>query len=162
MQVIVICLVPYLISFVKTVDTNLQTRSFLPQDTFTYFSEAHGSTSWIDHCLTSESVHQAVESMQVLHDYISSDHSPLVVIICCTQLPELCKVKSHCNTNNINKVDWNKLSQELKYEYSVKTKQLLEKISLPRDAIQCHDPVCSNASHNLRLKIFMMLLLMCA
>ena len=28
MQVIVICLVPYLISFVKTVDTNLQTRSF--------------------------------------------------------------------------------------------------------------------------------------
>ena len=28
MQVIVICLVPYLISFVKKVDTNLQARSF--------------------------------------------------------------------------------------------------------------------------------------
>ena len=28
MQVIVICLVPYLINFVKSVDTNLQTRSF--------------------------------------------------------------------------------------------------------------------------------------
>ena len=59
-------------------------KEFLPQDTFTYFSDAHGSTSWIDHCLTSESVHQAVESMQVLHDYISFDHSPLVVIICCS------------------------------------------------------------------------------
>ena len=79
-------------------------KEFLPQDTFTYFSEAHGSTSWIDHCLTSESIHQAVESMQVLHDYVSSDHSPLV-IICCSQLPELGEVKSHCNTHNINKVD---------------------------------------------------------
>ena len=28
MQVIVICVVPYLINFMKTVDTNLQTRSF--------------------------------------------------------------------------------------------------------------------------------------
>ena len=92
--------------------------------------------------------------MQVLHDYISSYHSPLVVIICCSQLPKLCEVKSHCNTHNINKVDWNKLSQELIYEYSVKTKQLLEKISLPRDAIQCHDLVCSNASHKSEIKDF--------
>ena len=61
--------------------------------------------------------------------------------------------QSRCNTRNINKVDWNKLSQELKYEYSEKTKQL-EKISLPRDAIQCHDPVCSNASHKSEIKDF--------
>ena len=92
--------------------------------------------------------------MQTLHDYISSDHSPLVVNISCSQLPELCEVKSNSNTHIINKVDWNKLSQILKYEYSVKTKQLLVKISLSRDAIQCHDPVCSNAPHKSKIKDF--------
>ena len=30
----------------------------------------------------------------------------------------------------------------------------MEKISLPRDAIQCHDPVCSNASHKSEIKDF--------
>ena len=30
----------------------------------------------------------------------------------------------------------------------------MEKISLPHDAIQCHDPVCSNASHKSEIKDF--------
>ena len=65
---------PLLNQFRDDIEYKFTDKEFLPQDTFTYFSEAHGSTSWIDHCLTSQTVHQAVESMQDLHDYISSDH----------------------------------------------------------------------------------------
>ena len=101
---------PLLNQFCEDSGYKFTDKEFLPQDTFTCFSEAHGSTSWTDHCLTSESVNQAVESMQVLHDYISSDHSPVVVIMCNSQLPELCEAKSHRNIHNKNNVDWNKLS----------------------------------------------------
>ena len=40
--------------------------TLLPQDTFTYISDAHNTTSWIDHFVSSFSVHQAMLNVDVL------------------------------------------------------------------------------------------------
>ena len=40
--------------------------AILPQDIFTYISDAHNTTSWIDHFVSSFSVHQAMLNVDVL------------------------------------------------------------------------------------------------
>ena len=60
----------------------------LPQDTFTYISDAHNTTSWIDHFVSSFSVHQAMLNMDVLTECIISYHRAVAVSIQCSHLPE--------------------------------------------------------------------------
>jgi len=62
--------------------------ALLPQDTFTYISDAHNTTSWIDHFVSSFSVHQAMLSVDVLTECIISDHRAVAVRIQCSHLPE--------------------------------------------------------------------------
>ena len=40
-------------------------RAHLPMDTFTFISKAHGSTSWLDHCVTSASGHDSTRQVQI-------------------------------------------------------------------------------------------------
>ena len=46
---------------------------------YTFVSAAHGSTSWIDHCLSSSPLHARIQSISVLCDITVSDHMPLVI-----------------------------------------------------------------------------------
>ena len=55
--------------------------AILPQDTFTYISDARNTTSWIDHFVSSFSVHQAMLNMDVLTECIISDHRAVAVSI---------------------------------------------------------------------------------
>ena len=45
----------------------------------TFVSAAHGSTSWIDHCLSSPLLHSKVTDISVLHNVSVTDHLPLVI-----------------------------------------------------------------------------------
>jgi len=40
-------------------------RLLLPNDSFTFVSDCHGKTSWLDHCLTSDSVHNCISSIKI-------------------------------------------------------------------------------------------------
>lgn len=51
----------------------------LSSDTFTFISEAHGCTRWLDHCLVTRAAWQSIEDVYVKHDVFWSDHFPLVV-----------------------------------------------------------------------------------
>ena len=48
-------------------------------NTFTYVSAAHGSTSWLDHCLCSPSLHSTICGISVIYDVSVDDHLPLVI-----------------------------------------------------------------------------------
>ena len=52
----------------------------LPVDSFTYLSDSHNSTTWIDHCLSCASADQLKDRMKILHQYLISDHRPLLVL----------------------------------------------------------------------------------
>lgn len=46
---------------------------------FTYVSYAHGTTSWLDHCVTSRQAMAATTAIEVREDVFWSDHKPLLV-----------------------------------------------------------------------------------
>ena len=54
-------------------------KELLPDSTFT--SNAYGTTSWLDHCVTSVTGLDNIESVTVIDEYICSDHLPLRVVI---------------------------------------------------------------------------------
>ena len=43
-------------------------------DNFTFVSAAHGSTSWLDHCLCSPSLHNLLQSVEIRFDVCTDDH----------------------------------------------------------------------------------------
>ena len=47
-------------------------KELLPDSTFTCISNAHGTTSWLDHCVTSVTGLDNIESVTVIDEYISS------------------------------------------------------------------------------------------
>lgn len=46
---------------------------------YTYKSDVHGSTSWLDHCLATASAHDLCTGAQILYDVFWSDHYPLLI-----------------------------------------------------------------------------------
>ena len=44
---------------------------------FTYVSDAHNSTSWLDHIICSHNVHSKIKAIKILDKLPSSDHLPL-------------------------------------------------------------------------------------
>ena len=119
-------------------------KLLLPADTFTYVSDCHGSTTWIDHCLSSASFHQAIQNMTVLQDIIISDHRPLAFDISCANLP-IIEIKSDIKLSN--KVIWGQVTSDQKYAYSLMCKKLFSEINLPTSVINCEDPLCQSDQH---------------
>ena len=69
----------------------LSDLSFLGYDrkkehTFTFVSEAHQSTSWLDHCASNSLGHNNIVDMEVLYNCVSSDHLPLMLCIKSTDI----------------------------------------------------------------------------
>src|SRR5208282_4738942 len=69
--------------------------SRLNDDVFTYCSDSGLNTSWTDHILCSTMVDNTVSSVNILYDFISSDHKPIEVSfdqLLCVQMSNQIKV----------------------------------------------------------------------
>ena len=53
----------------------------LVRDGFTYVSDAWSTTSWIDHFVCSQDAHEAISSIDICYDYVTSDHLPIHVCV---------------------------------------------------------------------------------
>ena len=84
-------------SFSEENELVISDYELLPSDSFTFVSEAHGTTFWLDHCLTSKSMFNCVKNISVLMEYITSDHLPLSVVFSYDHLPNLTKLPQPCN-----------------------------------------------------------------
>ena len=51
------------------------------EETYTYFSTAHFSVSWLDHVISSHSAHTLIHTIRVDYSFVSSDHHPLLMDI---------------------------------------------------------------------------------
>ena len=98
-------------NFCKEQGYIISDKCILPSNTFTYLSDSHHTTSWLDHCISSSSVHKSIKNISVLYDYITSDHRPLSITFCCNLLPLL--LSSDEPTNQYTK-SWNCASPEQK------------------------------------------------
>ena len=104
------------------------------KDGFTYVSDAWGTTSWLDHCLATEDAHRAITNIDILYDYIASDHKPVTVNIRVKDLPlHICESV----TDTECKVNWDRVTSEMLATYKYNSEILLG------DIVE-NSPICTN------------------
>ncbi|KAI5644274.1 hypothetical protein NE865_03643 [Phthorimaea operculella] len=73
-------------------------RLGMDSDVITFVSEAHGTGSWLDHCITTAAAASTVIGVSVLCDVYVSDHYPLLIEL---ELNSI-RPKTSCNNNDLN------------------------------------------------------------
>ena len=135
---------PLLNSFCQDLNLTMSDEAMLPKKSFTYVSDAHNTCSWIDHCMSSCAAHTSTTKIEVLHNFITSDHHPLSITFNCkffTQIAVDEPVPDYFN------VKWSKVSQTNKANYHEATKHYLNNIFLPFEVIKCNDAHCCDQKH---------------
>jgi exonuclease III len=101
---------------------------------FTYYSDSGTVSSWIDHILCTQSIDQCIHSIEVLEDYVSSDHRPL----CVTFSGLSHDIDLHtCNTDrshdcsNVQYMDWSKADDSCIASYRHVLDELLCNVNIP-------------------------------
>ena len=115
-------------------------KEFLPPDSFIYISEAHGTTSWLDYCITTTSGKSITSGVSIIDDIVCSDHFPLCIDIVCDINPLSDTV---ADVNYQPKIKWHAASEFDKQQYSISTGKFASTVSLPRDALLCKNPKCT-------------------
>ncbi len=115
---------------------------------FTYVSDAHGTTSWLDHCMCTKNANDLITSLEISDKYICSDHMALVM--CCDwhSAPKL--AESVPNTGD-KCFRWGDVDDETVKQYELNTSVNLEHIKLP-EACHCTDTNCDNKEHLIQIE----------
>ena len=117
----------------------------LPDNSFTYVSEAWGSTSWLDHCFATKDGNTIITSISVDYDCHLSDHFPLNINVCCDLAP---KLEERCS-NRTQKIDWAKASQRDIHRYTTRADVLLRDMqNMHHELVGCTDMNCHNRNHS--------------
>lgn len=112
--------------------------------TFTFISEVHGTTSWLDHCVTTLSAKQAIVDVFVNYDTLWSDHFPLIVECNLSVLIPKFVPKSA----NVNKdIVWAFKSENQIMKYTEECHNKLKLIDFPSECENCADCFCCNGDH---------------
>ena len=118
---------------------------FLPTKTYTCYSEAHGSTSWLDHIVCTQSAHALIKEISVLNNFVTSDHLPISVEL----------VTNTANSETIDdgekghevKICWDTLSTDDLAKYKELTHQRLKLVEFDHDLAMCQDEQCKDQMH---------------
>ena len=54
-------------------------KELLPPDSFTYISQAHGTTSWLDHCITTTSGRAITSGVSIIDNIVCTNHFPICI-----------------------------------------------------------------------------------
>ena len=115
--------------------------SSLPDDSFTYLSPMHDTTSWLDHILSSEP--ENISNILILHYLSLYDHFPVVFDLNVELDPS---ISIHFGVEPNLFVNWNrfnsgkqKFTDKLDFHFSIN--------SLNNDAFCCDKKVCDNPRH---------------
>lgn len=126
----------HLVHFCNDNNLVLSSKVFLPNNSFTYVSEAWHTTSWLDHCLCTADAHASLENMEICYGLATSDHIPIAMLLNVETVPLLVDAG---NTVNSEKFNWANLSKEDIDRYTVLTDSLLNDVVLPRNAISKYE-----------------------
>lgn len=124
--------------------------TLLPSDSYTYISEAHNSTSWLDHCVSSSAFHKLINFCDIGYDYVISDHRPIRLFLDLSILRSEAEQKVE---NPINTVHWEKVTDDEKRNYTIKSRQLLSQITIPSHLYECKN--CTNSDHLAEIDIYL-------
>jgi hypothetical protein len=123
----------------------------LPHTSSTYVSMSHGTSSWLDHIVTTHSMHSIIEDVEVENTYVSSDHCPLSATIKLNVAHVKMEDDGCYKQKSIN---WNSLNDDDLAKYRILTEQNFTKIHLNRELIMCDNINCKDKSHIAALDSF--------
>ena len=112
---------------------------------YTYVSDAHHSTSWLDHVICSSNMHSAIGGINVVDKLPSSDHLPLVVTFSMKVVDSARVTSAHVNRGNAacQTTNWSNATANCKHAYAAESYRILGNVCIP-DALLCKHVNCSN------------------
>ena len=116
---------------------------------YTYVSDAHRTTSWLDHCITTLNGYAIIKKCVILYDFVTSDHKPLTV---CLSMKDITFVT--CDESlkkSSGSVKWSELKHEQLDEYRCNTKEALAKVDIDMEVLRCTDVNCINNHHRSKI-----------
>ena len=119
-------------------------NSLLNSESFTYVSDYHNTTSWIDHVFTNASLYSIIRDMSVSYDVIESDHRPLSFCI----FADVNLVEENSDDDKayiiVPDSDWKSSDEHHRQEFQSYLCQLLLSVSIPR----CFQNNCTDVDHH--------------
>ena len=133
---------PELHNFCLDLNFRISDMCFLPPDTYTYISNAWNTTSWLDHAITSQMMHQCIKSMQIAYDLCVSDHFPLELTLGVQLSSADCNNRSTTSERAPQPV-WSKATRENIAHYGDLSHVLARGVNIPTTAVMCRNPHCT-------------------
>ena len=121
-------------------DINYLLKNMLLPDTYTFLSQAHGSTSWLEDCITTSSSQTVISNVYVINDVVCSDHFPV-----CFNIEDDMPPIYNETVANIQRNDhkWQLANDMNLQEYELNTHKLADDIIIPYDALCCRNNNCT-------------------
>ena len=120
---------------------------------YTYVSDAHCTTSWLDHVLCSQDLRRKLRLINVLDKLPSSDHLPLSVIID-VQVQSVPSVSTICPSPRAKVIyNWTKADTTDVNNFCMQTYNNFTKICIP-PAIKCANINCKSLEHRHEIDLF--------
>ena len=110
---------------------------------FTFFSDSHATTSWIDHCVSTIQGHNSISDVNILYDFHTSDHFPLCVCINVNNLPHF----ELDHDTFAGRCKWHAAKPSHLESYRVKCDNLLKTLVVPNELLHCSDVNCNDSNH---------------
>ena len=110
----------------------------LPDDTYTWVSDASGHTRWLDHVICPVSLLPRLQNLHIDHDLIGSDHRALCLSLATAQPPP-----------TVESIPSNRLNHVVRDtdKYYTNTEKDLKNIVLPVASLTCRDISCCDGHH---------------
>ena len=123
--------------------TNGETH--LPGGTFTHYSEAWHTTSWLDHCISTSDGDEIINSISIDYSLNNADHLPVCIDLALQRIPEIVVD----NSTRQRGLAWDKIkiNDDDRAKYCDLSDANLLRIPIPHDALRCIDANCTNVNH---------------
>jgi len=103
---------------------------------FTYSNSDHSRFSWIDHILSTNLLDNTISDLQILYDYVLSDHKPVSVAFDDIVITDSCAEQDSADVI-FTRHCWDKVDDVTMFHYTTYVDQLLQSIVVPRVLQEC-------------------------
>lgn len=137
-----------LVDFCNDENLILSDTAMCDSNSFTFISEAQGhSVSWLDHVLTTHTIHARIKNIRVGYEYVTSDHFPIFTELS-IQGSELNSDQRSENTKDVMPgIRWSEMKAEDLELYKTTSEQCMAGIKLDHSLMLCEDIQCQDTSH---------------
>ena len=99
-----------LTKFCEENDYIIGDRRYLPENSLTFYSNAHDSVSWLDHAICSAAMFNKISRIDVLYNFLTSDHFVLCIKLDNVYAKQLCNLCDDSiegfNITRTNGISW--------------------------------------------------------